>query len=129
MILPDTNILIAYFTKQEPVFTVFEQALRNQIVLISIVTASEFLIRATEEETRLFRQLFHEQEVLPVDMEVMEKTVEYRKLALRKTKRVLLLDCFVAASAYLHNATLLTYDTHDYPFPDLTIRKPEALVL
>lgn len=129
MILPDTNILIAYFTKQEPVFTVFEQSLRNQSVLISIVTAAEFLIRATEKETRLFRQLLEQQRVIAVDTAVMEKAVEYRKMALRKTKRVLLLDCFVAASAYLHNATLLTYDTRDYPFSDLTIQKPEALVL
>lgn len=127
MILPDTNIIIAYFKGIEPAFSLLEHAIETRTIGFSVISSAEFLIRATEKETALFNQVIEKAGVISIDLTIMEKAVDYRKAALTKTKRILLLDCFIAATAKLHNATLLTYDKRDYPFTGVTVKTPEEI--
>lgn len=124
MILPDTNILIAYFTHTEPVFSFMDREINKKSVVFSVIAIAEFLIKATAEESNIVTQMAEQTGIIPVDQAVMLQAVRYRKMAMKKHKRVHLLDCFIAASAKLHQAILLTYDRRDYPFKDLQIKQP-----
>lgn len=127
MIVPDTNILIAYSTIQEPAHGIVKQHIVKKTILFSIVAVAEFLVKATSQESELLRRMTDEIGLIDVNKSIMEQAVLYRKEALRKTKRSHILDCFIAATAKIHKATLLTCDKRDYPFPDITVKQPEEV--
>lgn len=129
MILPDTNILIAYFSRRESAASLVRQAISKKKVIFSIVAVAEFLTKATKKDSLVMSQLIDEIGLVGLTREIMNLAVMYRKIVLRKTKRVLLLDCFLAATAKIHNATLVTFDRHDYPFSDIAVKQPEELML
>jgi len=127
MILPDTNILIAYFNDYKPVTTLLDPAIEEKQLLLSIIAVGEFLVKATVEEEKAVDQMIAKMGVIPIDRGVMDQAVRLRKQVLRKTKRTHLLDCFIAATAKVYGATLLTFDRNDYPFRDIAVRQPEDL--
>lgn len=124
MILPDTNVLIAYFRNYQPVTALLDHAIEEKQLLLSVIAVCELLVKATVEEESAVTQLIDKLGIIPVDRIIMDQAVILRRQALRKTKRSHLLDCIIAATANVHNAVLLTLDKRDYPFPNLVIREP-----
>jgi len=130
MVVPDTNVLIAYFSsKKNPIVYLLDKMLEKQNVLFSVVAVAEFLVKAKPVESDFFLQIVDEIGIVPIDKEVMKQAILYRKSTLQKTKKSHLLDCFIAATAKIHKATLLTLDRHDYPFSDITVKQPEELMV
>lgn len=128
MILPDTNVLIAYFAKREPLVFLLDKAILNKKIVLSIIVVAEFLVKANEIDAVVFRQLIGQIGIKEITREIMEQAIIFRKQSLQKSKRIHLLDCFIAATAKVHKATLLTFDRHDYPFRNLSVKQPEELV-
>lgn len=124
MIVPDTNIFIAYFEKKEPAFPLLESFISKKQVIFSVTSVAEFLVKARPVEKDIIDDYLKEFGSVPIDEEIMYQAVIYRKATLTKTKRVLLLDCFIAATAKIHKATLLTFDRGDYPFSDISVKTP-----
>ena len=52
--------------------------------------------------------------IVYLDKEILIKAVEIRKHLLVKSKRVVLLDCFIAATAMVNGWTLITRNTRDF---------------
>jgi len=127
MILPDTNILVAYFKGSDLVTTLVDRAIEEKQILLSIIPIAEFLVKASSEEEAIIEQIIAMIGFIPLDQVIMNQTVVFRRQALRKTKRSHLLDCFIAATAKIHNATLVTFDRGDYPFRGLKVCQPEDL--
>lgn len=127
MIVPDANILIAYFSTKSKTRPVFDELVISKKIIFSIVAVAEFLVGATEEEAKILAEMMKKNKLIPLDKNIMEQAVSYRKKTLQKTKRAHLLDCFIAATAKFYNATLVTLDSSDYPFSDLTVKQPEEL--
>lgn len=128
MILPDTNVLIAYFANRESSVSLLNNAILNRKLMLSVIVVAEFLVKADEIDAATFRQLIERIGIKEITREIMEQAVTYRKQTLRKSKRAHLLDCFIAATAKVHKAILLTLDRRDYPFRDLSVRQPEERV-
>lgn len=124
MFLPDTNVLIRAFLGIDPVASLLSGWAENRELVLSTVCVSEFLVGASEEDRSRFELLLGELEVLPVDLAVAREAAEYRRKFLRKKKRNFLLDCFLAATAKVHNLTLVTHNTADYPMRDIKILDP-----
>lgn len=127
MMLPDTNVLIAYFSRNEPSATLVKNSILSRQLKLTVITVAEFLIKASAREAKVIRELVDQFGILEITREVMEQAVKYRKQVLRKQKRVLLLDCFIAATAKIQRATLVTLDKHDYPLAGLSIKQPEEM--
>lgn len=122
--LPDTNIFILGFQEKTPESRFLAGAITKAQLSISAVVVGEFLAKADGGEKRGFLQLMDVFEVLPVDREVAMVAAEYRKRMILKTKRVVMIDCFLAAQAKLNNLTLVTKNTSDFPMKDIKIIKP-----
>lgn len=124
-ILPDTNALIAYFANEDPFASIIERSISDKTLVLSIICVAEFLVKATTEEQKILENIMSKLGVIVIDQPVMKQAVLYRKQALQKSKRVYLLDCFIAATAKVYGVSILTQDKTDYPFSDLIVIEPK----
>lgn len=122
--LPDSNI----FIKASKGFTTELSLINKQIekneLMISVVAIGEFYAKATDFEKDMFDRLIARFGVLEIDEEVARLAGNYRKEFLGKSKRVYLLDCFLAAQAKVHKLILVTNNKSDFPMKDIKIITP-----
>lgn len=121
IILPDTNILIPALAKVEPYASFLHDAIEKNHLVLSVIVVAEFLVKATEEEERIFNALTKKIKIIPVDLAVAQLGAFYRKNYLKKGKKIPLPDCFLAATCKVYNLTLCTLDKKDYPFKEIRI--------
>lgn len=117
--LPDTNIFIRAFFGVEPEASFLAREITNNAIAISVVVIGEFYSKPTQTEKASFELLLNQFEIIPIDSVVAKLAGEYRRNSIRKTKRVYLTDCFLAAQAKLHNLTLITNNHADFPMKDM----------
>lgn len=122
--LPDTNIFIEASKGNEPAASFLLKAINKKKLVISAVVVGEFLVKANQNEQENFEKLLLQFPALPVDGEIARLGAEFRKKLITKSKRVLLLDCFLAAQAKLNNLTLVTNDKSDFPIKGIKVITP-----
>ena len=122
MYILDSNIFILGFMGSKREKEILSQVVGRGELVLSVITVAEVLAKATIKEEQIFRDLMSRFPVLTVDMEVSEAAAKYRKKSI-KTKKVHLIDCFLAAQAKLHKLTLVTNDKSDFPMKDIRIIK------
>lgn len=123
MYLVDTNVLIIAAKAQEPDKSFLNKIIFQKQFILSVVSVGEFLSQASEEEERKFNRLIQNSPILEVNLEVARLAGEYRKKFL-KTKRIQLLDYFIAAQAKLNDLILATHNKSDFPMKDIKIISP-----
>lgn len=123
MYLVDTNIIIRAFIGEEPSESFFTKVVAKNELFLSVVVIGEFLSRSSEKEEKQFQKLLDNFPILQVDLETAKLAAQYRKKFL-KTKRVQLLDYFLAAQAKLNDLTLVTHNKSDFPMKDVKITTP-----
>src|SRR3989344_3312042 len=121
-ITPDTNVLIAYFGNSPIAGPLLEAYISDRKIILSIVVISEFLVKATIKEEKILREFAKLAPVRNVDWEIADEAVKLRRETLRKTN-IHMLDCFIAATAKISKATLLTFDRRDFPFKGLKLKE------
>lgn len=114
LILPDTNAWVDYFAGQEPIAGVITQAIREQKLVISVIVAAEFFVKATSQQRRRFELIIDTFGVEDITWLVAKEAIRMRQKARLKSKRVYLLDCLIAATAKLKSAAVLTLDKRDF---------------
>ncbi|EKD57303.1 MAG: hypothetical protein ACD_57C00349G0004 [uncultured bacterium] len=122
--LLDTNILIEAFRGTEPTASLVKKWIKEGNIAISVITVAEFLVNANKEEKEKLSLVLTKFAPLAVEQTIAEIAAEYRREYSRKSKRVYLIDCLIAATAKLYNLTLVTKDTKDYPMKDIKIINP-----
>lgn len=123
MILADTNVLIKAILGEEPDKSFLDKAIKNRELIFSVISIGEFLAQASAKEEQVIEELIISFPVLLVDLETARVASKYRKQFL-KTKRVHLLDCFLAAQAKLNDLTLVTHNKPDFPMRDIKVITP-----
>lgn len=124
MYLPDSNVLILAFKNHEPEATFLRRQILKRSIVISVVAIAEFLVNATEEQEERFDNLIKEFKTLEIDEQTARIAAKYRKHYSRKSKRIFLIDCFLAAQAKVHNLILVTNNRSDFPMKDIKIFVP-----
>lgn len=124
MYLPDTNIFIRAVVDFEPEATFLQRAVEKRSITISVIVLAEFYAKVDGLKEKAFDKLVAEFEILPIDKNIARIAGEYRKQMLRKSKQIILLDCFLAAQAKVHNLTLVTNNKADFPMKDIKMRAP-----
>lgn len=119
--LPDTNVLIHSLSGKEPYSSWFVKNMEEKRLILSSITVAEFLSGAHENEKQIFNRILEKIEVVPVDKLVAKIGAEYRKRYTRKSKKVWLFDCLIAASCKVYGATLITKDKKDFPMKDIEV--------
>ena len=123
MYLFDTNVLILAIDAKEPDKSFLKKAISRKKSYISVISIGEFLSQASEEAESKFNNLIRESPILVVDSETAKVAAAYRKKFL-KTRRVQLLDYFLAAQAKLNDLTLVTHNKSDFQMRDIKIITP-----
>ena len=126
MYLLDTNILIRAVQGKEPEGKFLDKIITNNSLVISVVVIAEFLAKANEKEEVALDKLLSQVKILEIDERVAREAAEYRKL-LQKAKRVIIVDCFLAAQAKLNKLILVTNNKSDFPMEDIKIITPSSL--
>ena len=122
--LPDTNILINYLKGLDPEKDYFKKIITSEKLFFSPLVAAEYFAKAKEEEIVVFKELLTLGTVIPIDVEVALVAGSYRKKFSKKTKKVYLIDCLIAATCKIYNLTLITNNIKDYPMKDIKIIEP-----
>lgn len=123
-ILPDSNALVNFFKEFPGETELLEKALAEEELFISPVVVAEILTKASESEERQLEELLLVSQIVPVTLEIGRLAGDYRKQFSRKTNKVYLLDCFLAATCKAHDLALITNNLKDYPMKDIKIIKP-----
>ena len=123
MFLPDTNIFILGLKGKQPEANFLARAISANKLAISVIAVGEFLAKAEGEGRKSFMKLMERFGTLIIDEQTAQIAADYRKISL-KTKRVQMLDCFLAAQAKLHNLTLVTNNKADFPMKDIRAITP-----
>lgn len=125
MYLPDTNIFIRGLQGFEPESSFLTKIIQKNALAISVVVVAEFLAKSKTPQTETFKQLMVRFGVENIYEEVALQAAEYRKEQLGKTKKVIIVDCFLAAQAKLNNLILVTNNKSDFPMKDIKVVFPK----
>lgn len=123
MYLPDSNIFILGLRGDKPEASFLTKAISQNKLVISVVVMGEFLAKADGEKEISFLKIAQRFKILSVDEPVARMAAEYRKQS-TKTKRIHLLDCFLAAQAKINNLILVTNNKADFPMKDIRTITP-----
>lgn len=122
--LYDTNIIIYYLQQQFPVATeiFIDSLIQNQSPVISVITEIELLCwnGSLENDIEVLKCFIGETIVIPLEQDVKLRTIE-----IRKKYKLKMPDAIIAASALVHDLTLLTRNLNDFKLiPELKIINP-----
>lgn len=122
--LPDTNVLISYFEGSQPDKSFLTELIAKEDLFISPIVIAELRPLASKENQGRFNDLIRAGIIIDVNLEIGLLAGQYRSQYNRKTKKIYIVDCLIAATCKLHNLTLVTHNTKDYPMKDIKILKP-----
>ncbi len=120
----DTNTVIYYLQQQFPPAAekFMDNLLVDSIPAISVITEIELLCWKTTERKDL--EVLHDFIDDAVVFE-LEKEIKLKTADIRKVYHVKLPDAIIAATAHIHNLTLLTRNTRDFKnIPGLKLINP-----
>ena len=120
----DTNTAIYYLQRQFPPSAeqFMDSILQEYQPSISAITEIELLCwkTASESDLAVLKDFIEDSVVFELEKEIKLKTAE-----LRKTNKIKLPDAIIAATAVVHNLTLLTRNVTDFQnIQDLSVLNP-----
>ena len=68
--------------------------------------------------------MIREFKIVEIDEQTTRTAAKYRKQYSQKSKRIFLIDCFLAAQAKVHNLILVTNNRPDFPMRDIKVIVP-----
>lgn len=122
--LPDTDVIINYLKGLEPAKSFLKKMIISDDLYISPISIAEYQAKSSQEEKSLLEEFLTLGKTVSIDSEVGFIAGDYRKQFSKKTKKVYLMDCFIAATCKAHKLTLITNNLKDYPMGDIKILQP-----
>jgi toxin FitB len=131
MYLLDTNIL-AELTKRQQDSGIVEFVSGLNSVTISVITIHEiaFGVERADPEKKAKLALWFERfkatgpEVLPVDQGIAQRSGATRADSEARGRQMSMADAIIAATAQLHNLVLVTRNTKDFEFCNISLLNP-----
>jgi predicted nucleic acid-binding protein len=116
-VLVDTDVLINFLRGKQRAREFLLAHLERTPILCSVITVAEIFAGMRPHEQDKTRGLLYNLEIMPVTRDIAEKAGLYKGAI--KSHSLELDDCFIAATANLHNATLATGNVRHYPIDDI----------
>lgn len=112
-VLVDTSAWIEFFRKKEPWHSAVLSLMdHGRICCIGVIIAELLQGAKSEKELSVLRDFIHVFEFLPEDVCLWDKAGELSYRLRKAGKSVGLSDCFIATTASINGAELLTNDRH-----------------
>lgn len=112
-ILVDTDVLIDFLRKKPEARSRLESASQTADLYLSVITIAELLAGMRPHEKKDTEDLIEGFNLVPVTETIARRGGELRR---RHSKRILLPDCLIGATALQEDCSLLTGNHKDYPF-------------
>jgi len=118
----DTDIFIDFLRGNKAAKRVMLSIEDEDMPCCSVVTVAEIRAGMREEEQAATIALLESFDALSIDKKVAQLAGDLK----RKTRQqqLELDDCFIAATALIHQAVLITHNPKHYPHKDLMLKKP-----
>jgi len=123
--LIDTDVLIEILRGKTEVISFVESLhKKGKAIFYSPITKAEIFHGIREGEESAVNMLFQSMECIPITDETGKKAGLYLK-KFHRSHNLQLGDGLIAATAYLANATLLSFNRKHYPMKDIKVVSPE----
>lgn len=120
-ILFDTDVIIDILRNKRETIDQISILARDKELCCSCITVGEIFAGMHRKEEKPTKHLLNSMKKIPVTDEIAEFAGRLKYET--KTHTLWLDDCFIAATALLHNCLLLTKNTKHYPFKKLELVK------
>lgn len=123
--LIDSDVLIDYFNKKPRATSILNNFLKTIPIAISAISITEIRSGWSDHMASLrMSRLYDLFRAFEVTKEVAEHAGIWRYTYKTKGVQLSTPDSIIAATAYLHDYSLMTNNTKDYPMPELKLYKP-----
>jgi predicted nucleic acid-binding protein len=123
--LIDTDLLINASKNREPDRTWLLERLRaDDHLALCVISLAEFYSGLPRGQDAPFDNFIDQLPVIDVTAEIALMAGSYRYTHARQGRPLSTTDCLIAAAAVHTGATIVTYNTKDYPMPDATVMTP-----
>jgi len=124
MYLLDTDVLIWILRGKKDVIRSVTEMKEKHDLAISVISVAEIYKNIFPSELMPVTAFLEEHIILDVNIEIAKTSGLYFQQYGKKLKSLSLTDCLIAASARIHEATLVTYNTKHFPMRDISVQKP-----
>jgi len=120
-LLFDTDVIIDFLRGKQGAKRIMSSVRDEDMPCCSAVTVAEIRAGMRDEEEPATRAFLESFDILSIDKKVAQLAGDLK----RKTKQqqLELDDCFIAATALIHQAVLITHNPKHYPHKDLVLKK------
>lgn len=118
--LIDTDVLIDFLRGKEKAIALLESFPEDSMSCCSVITIAELFAGMLESEKEKTVKLIDSLEVIPVDRNISELAGKIKKDT--KSHQIELDDCFIAATAMINDAELVTRNYRHYPVKGIRLR-------
>ena len=120
-VLFDTDIIIDFLRGKLGAKKVMVSIKDEDVPCCSVITVAEIRAGMKEPEEQATMALLDSLDILTIDKKIAQLAGDLK----RKTKQqqLELDDCFIAATAIMHQAILITHNLKHYPHKDLMLKK------
>ena len=122
--LIDTDVMIDFFKHKDPDKSPIVSLSKQGTLALSALTITELRSGWTPKQADfLMPRLSALCAIVPVSREIAEQAGMWRQEYKNNGLSLGTVDTVIAATAYLHDYSLLTNNVKDYPMPELTLYK------
>ena len=120
-LLFDTDVIIDFLRGKQGAKKIMSSVRDEDMPCCSAVTVAEIRAGMRDEEEPATMAFLESFDILSIDKKVAQIAGDLK----RKTKQqqLELDDCFIAATALIHQAVLITHNPKHYPYKDLVLKK------
>lgn len=118
-VLLDSDVLIDFLRRRQLAADLMAEASERADLFISVITVAEILAGMRPSEENATNELLSGFTILPVTEDIARLAGALRHRV--SSKKALLADCLIAATALREECTLLTFNHKDYPFSELPL--------
>lgn len=119
-LLIDTDVLIDFLRGKQKALDLLKSFPEDSITCCSVITVAELFAGMLETEKEKTVRLIDSLEVISIDRNIAELAGEFKKDT--KSHHIGLDDYFIAATALIHDAELVTKNYKHYPVKGIRLR-------
>lgn len=124
MYLLDTDILIWVLRGRKDIVDKVSQLNKKSALSISAITVAEIYQNVFPSELTITEDHVSKYKHINVDSKIAKIGGLYWQQYSKKLKNLSLTDCLIAATANVHNLTLVSLNTKHFPMKDIQVMKP-----